>query len=113
MAARHRVADHNGLEIWIRFAADGSAITDVSGVQAQASDVSITDTGTGDYIITVNPFRGTRGIAWGVATAQTISMMVSLTAFTYTGDSLAVTVKVENDASTASDSIVCMHLYAE
>ncbi len=40
-------------------------------------------------------------------------MMVSLTAFTYTGDSLVVTIKVENDASTASDSIVYLHLYAE
>lgn len=113
MAARHRRADLNGLEIWIRFAADGSSITDVSGPLPQATDVTITDTGTGDYIITINPFRGPRGVVWGVATAQTISMFASLTDFTYTGDSLAVTVKVENDASTASDSIVCMHLYAE
>lgn len=113
MGARHRTADLQGQEIWIRFAANGGSITNVSGPLDQTADVTITDTGTGDYILTINPFRGNRGIAWGVATTQVISTMVGLTDFTYTGDSLAVTVKVENDASTATDAICCVHLYAE
>jgi hypothetical protein len=113
MASRHRSADLQGLEIWVRFAANGESITDISGGAFQDADVTLTDTGAGDYILTINPFKGPRGKVWGTATVQTISMFASLTAFTYTGESLAVTIKVENDASTASDAIVNVHLYAE
>ena len=113
MTMRHNRADLQGLELWVKFAANGESITSVTGTTSQDADVTLTDTGSGDYIITVNPFLGPKGEIYWQATTGLISTFASVTATAYTGDSLAVTIKVENDASTATDAIVCLHLYAE
>lgn len=114
MADRHRRADlDGGLEVWIVVASGGASITRVSGDTLQDGDVTSAATGTGDYIVTINPFKGPKGEVYGVATTGTISVFASITDMTYTNDSLAVTVKVEDDASTATDAAVTLHLFAE
>jgi hypothetical protein len=114
MASRHRRADlEGGLEAWIVIASGGATITRASGPNMQDADITCVGTGTGDYALTINPFKGPKGEAYAVANAMTISMMVSVTALTYTNDSLAVTLKIENDASTPSDAAVIVHLFAE
>jgi len=112
---RHRKADLNGLEVWmlISFSGGTPSLTRASGDTFQDADITLTDTGTGDIIVTINPFKGPKGEVYGVATTQTISTFANITALTYTGNSLAVTVKIEDDASTATDANVFLHLYAE
>ena len=113
MSNRHRRADLNGLELWCVVDTATPAVTRATGMNANDADISFTDTGAGDMVMTINPFRGPKGEAYGVATSMTISTFCSITAFTYTADSLAVTIKIENDASTATDAPIIVHLYAE
>lgn len=77
----------------------GFALSD----QAQ---VTIADTAPGVYDISVTNFRGMNGYLMGYATSRTISTMVSCTAKSYAAntDTATFTFKIENDASTATDS---------
>jgi len=70
------------------------------------ADITLTDDGTGDFTLTLNPFRGPKGSVVAFATTATISTFASVTGKTYTNDSLAVDINVENDASTATDADV-------
>jgi hypothetical protein len=81
------------------------SIVAVSPLEA-AGDISVVDTGTGDFAVTIKNFKGPRGLANIQATAETISMFASVASRTYTGDNLEIVIKVENDGSTASDSSV-------
>ena len=112
---RHARAGLNGLECWmlVSYAAGTPTLTRATGGNLEDADISITDTGSGDLLVTVNPFRGPKAEVYGVVTTGTISVFASITAFTYTGDSLAITVKIEDDASTATDANVFLHIYAE
>lgn len=76
-----------------------SSLEDVD--QAQ---LSIVDTGAGDYNIVVTNFKGPRGVAFGFGTATTISLMIGCTAQTYSGETATFTFKVEDDASAATDN---------
>lgn len=69
-------------------------------------DMSIVDTGTGDYEVTIKNFKGPQGVANIQATAETISTFASVASRTYTNNDLAIVIKVENDASTATDGSV-------
>lgn len=71
-----------------------------------AADISVVDTGDGDYAITIKNFKGPRGLVNIQASPLTISTMASPGAVTYTGDNVAFSIKVENDASTATDSSI-------
>lgn len=77
----------------------GSALSD-------QTQVSIADNGTGNYTISVTNFRGWNSYLIGLATATTISNMVSCTAQTYTADTNTAnfTFAVEDDGSTAQDN---------
>jgi hypothetical protein len=113
MAVRHRRADLNGLELFAIITSGGAAITSSSGANSHDADVTCAATGTGDYVLTINPFKGPKGEVYWQASTDVISTSASVTDRTYTGDSLAVTIKVESDASTATDAAVSVHLYAE
>ena len=113
-STRHRQAAlAGGLEIWVITAANGTSITRTSGPNFEDADVTLTDTGTGDQLITINPFKGPKGEVYYQATAGTANRRCAVTDLTYTNDSLAVTVKSYDDTSSAADSIVCLHLFAE
>jgi hypothetical protein len=81
-------------------------IVEVSPPLFHASDLAITDTGTGVYDVVISNFKGPRGIAKVFATPVTISLMAGCTARSYSGDALSITIKVEADDSTATDSSV-------
>lgn len=112
---RHNRADLNGLEVWMLVQnADGTpTLTRATGSNPQDSDISFTDTGAGNTTVTINPFRGPKGEAYAIATPVTISLSATITSMTYTGDSLAIVVRVEDDASAATDSNFYLHVYAE
>ncbi len=71
-----------------------------------APDIAITDTGTGVYDLVISNFKGPRGYAHVFATPQTDSLFASVSAKSYSGDALSITVNVNDDASTATDSSV-------
>src|SRR6185295_12061595 len=78
----------------------------LSGDPEDRACVTITDTAAGVYDLAVTNFRGPRSLLFGIATSRTISTMVSCTAKSYTAstDTALFTFKVEDDASTATDS---------
>jgi len=78
----------------------------LSGDQLDQACVSITDTATGVYDIAVTNFRSGNGYLFGYATSRTISTFVSCTAKAYTAstDTATFTFKIEDDASSATDS---------
>lgn len=78
-------------------------IVDVSPGGA-APDVSIVDTGTGIYDVTIKNFKGPRGVANVQVSPYITSTMAAVTARSYTGDDLALTIHIENDTSADTDS---------
>ena len=90
----------------------GVPALDHSSNLAHAGDVSLTDTGSGDFNLVIANFKGPRGLADPVVSTKTISVFASATAATYSGDTLTVTVKVEADDSTATDADVYFHVHA-
>lgn len=115
MATRNTLAQFEGLSplfVSIRVNGTGTAaITDTSNL-AHAPDITLADNGTGNYTLTLNPFLAPRQIAHAFATSQTISTFASVTAVTYTGSSLAVTVAIEDDASAATDGVFYLQVWA-
>lgn len=71
-----------------------------------SGDIAITDTGTGIYDVVIKNFKGPQGVANIQATSHTTSTMAACTARSYSSDDLSLTVKVEDDASTLTDSSV-------
>lgn len=116
MATRNTLAQVEGVSalfasINVTDSSGTPAVTDTS-ILAHAPDITIADNGVGDYTLTLNPFRAPRGIAHAYASSKTISNMASVTAVTYTGSSLAVTVRNEDDASAATDSGFYLQVWA-
>lgn len=87
-------------------------IVNVSPPIAFAGDVTIVDTGTGIYDVTIANFKGPQGVANVQATSYTTSTMAACSARSYTGDALAITIRVEDDASTLTDSSVDVLVFA-
>lgn len=79
-------------------------LTQLTGDAIDQDCLSVVDTGTGDFNIVVTNFKGPAGSCIGIATGTTISTMVGCTSQSYSGDTATFTFKVENDASTASDT---------
>jgi hypothetical protein len=84
---------------------DGASLTEVSPLGA-AADCSIVDTGNGDYSVTVKAFKGPRGLVNVQLTSVTISTFASCASASYSGDDLTFVVKIENDASSATNGDV-------
>jgi len=80
---------------------------------AAAGDIAITDTGAGIYDLVIKNFKGPQGVVNVQATSYVTSTMVGATARSYSGDDLSLTIHVENDASTDTDSSVdvCVEAY--
>lgn len=78
-------------------------IVNVSPLGA-AGDISIVDTAAGIYDVTIKNCKGPQGVANIQATPETTSLMAAVTARSYTGDDLAITIHTENDASTDTDT---------
>jgi hypothetical protein len=114
-SVRHRRADLDvNLEAWIEIQNDGVTVLNVSGSRLQTADVTSVKNGTGDYTITISPFKGPGARIFGLAMSETINIVANIVAFTYTGDSLAVQVKQNTDSTgAAADSKVMLHLMAE
>lgn len=83
----------------------------VSPAQA-AGDIAITDTGTGIYDVTIKNFKGQQGVVNVQATPYTTSLMASVSARSYSGDDFSFTIRVEDDASSLTDSSVDVCLEA-
>ncbi len=77
-----------------------------------AADFSIADTAQGVYDVTIKDFKGPQGLVNVQATAHVISNFASCTARSYSGNDLTVTIKVEDDASSAQDSAVDVRVEA-
>jgi hypothetical protein len=77
-----------------------------------AANIAITDTAQGVYDVVVKNMKGPRGLTKIFATAYVISNFASVTARSYSGNDLSVTVKVEDDASAAQDSSVDVMILA-
>lgn len=71
-----------------------------------AVDISITDTGTGIYDIVIKNFKGAQGVVNVQATSYITSTMATASARSYSGDDFSLTIRVEDDASTLTDSSV-------
>lgn len=79
----------------------------ISGAtESDQTQVSLSRTSTGIYVITVTNFRGPQSQVNVQITSGTTSVWPSWTTKAYTAntDTVAVTVSIENDASTATDS---------
>lgn len=81
-------------------------ITEVTAPSFQSGDIAITDTGTGIYDVVISNFKGPQGYARVFVTANTDSLFAGVSARSYTGDALAITINVNDDASTATDASV-------
>lgn len=79
---------------------------------SMSGDMSITDTGTGIFDVTIKNFKGPQGLANIQATAETTSTMASCSARSYSSDDLSLTIRVEDDASTLTDSSVDVRVEA-
>lgn len=91
----------------------GGTPTIVAVSPAGASgDISITDTGVGIYDVTIKNCKGQQGVANIQATSHTTSTMAACTARSYSSDDLALTIKVEDDGSTLTDSSVDVRVEA-
>ena len=115
-SVRHRRAGLNGLEVYILLANDGVTITRASGQLFHDADITSVKNGTGDYTLTINPFKGPAGEVYAQATVQTTAgtkLFANVVTPAYTNDSLALRVQVFADTGTATDSAVQLHLYAE
>ena len=111
MTTRHSLGQFEGsgalmLAFKILDTSGTPTITQISGPLAQAADLSITDTGTGIYDVVVSPFKGPLGYTNVQATSLTTSTMAAVSARSYSGDALSITIRVEDDASTLTDSSV-------
>jgi hypothetical protein len=71
-----------------------------------AGAISIVDTGPGIYDVTIKNFKGPQGAVNVQVSSEVISTMANCTVRTYTGDNLALTIDVNNDAGTDTDSSV-------
>ncbi len=71
-----------------------------------AGDISIVDTGTGIYDVTIKNFKGQQGATNIQATSYTTSTMAAVSARSYSSDDLSLTIRVEDDGSTLTDSSV-------
>lgn len=69
-----------------------------------AGDISIVDTAPGIYDVTIKNFKGQAGLTNIQVTSHIVSTMVNTTARSYTGDDLALTIKVNADEATDTDS---------
>lgn len=84
---------------------DGTpTISEVSNLDFVNDFSAVTDTGDGDWTFTISNFRGPRGLIFGQATSEVISVFPSITTLSYSGTTLTVVIKSENDASTATDA---------
>lgn len=89
------------------------SIVNVSPVGA-AGDISITDTGVGIYDVVIKNFQGPQQVANVQATAYVIGNFADVTARSYSGADLSITVKTGTAASnyTAADSSVDVRVEA-
>lgn len=81
------------------------ALTNLSGPLAHQSVISCTRTGAGTYSITLNPFKAPLGAVNVGLTPVTADRACSISAGpTYTGDSLALTVKTRSITGAPADT---------
>lgn len=115
MASRHRRADlAAGLQVKMLVASGGASITRATGPNFQDADITSVSNATGDYTITINPFKGPKGEIYCQATCSTSSkLFATIKSATYTNDSLAVNITMFADTGTATDTAVFLDLYAE
>lgn len=75
-------------------------------VDSDQAQVTLSRTSTGIYVLTVRNFRGPNGQVNVIVTTGTTSLNVNWTAKSYTTntDTVAITISIEDDASTATDA---------
>lgn len=109
--ARGQTDKHMAAFFQILDTAGTPTIVNVSPLGA-AGDIAITDTGTGIYDVVISNMKGPRGVSNVIATSYVTSTMATVSARSYTGDALAITIRVEDDASTLTDSSVDVRVEA-
>ncbi len=77
-----------------------------------AGDISIVDTGVGIYDVTIKNMKGQQGVTNVQATPYVTSTMAAVSARSYSSDDLAITIRVEDDGSTLTDSSVDVRVEA-
>src|SRR5437899_5769689 len=118
MATRHARARLDGqLEVFIKATVSGSAmtITTASGELAEKADITVTDNGTGDHTITINPMKMPRAEAYAVATVVSAAskLYATIKSIAYTSDSLAINVLTFADTGTATEpDSIFLHVFA-
>ncbi len=111
MGVRHSSAQLDGgggliIAFKILDTAGTPTITEVSPPSQFTGDIAVTDTGTGIYDMVISNFKGPAGVAKVFATPYTTSTMAACSARSYSGDALSITIRVEDDASSLTDSSV-------
>lgn len=101
--ARGQTDSNNVLLFKILDTAGTPTIVAVSPSNA-AGDVSITDTGTGIYDVVIKNMQGPQAVANVQVTPYVTSTMAAVSARSYSGADLSITIRVEDDASTLADS---------
>ncbi len=87
-------------------------ITGILGPSFQSGDFAITDTGTGIYDVVISNFKGKNGAYTVNVNPVTTSLMACVSASSYTGNALAITIRVEDDASSLTDSSCFVTVHA-
>lgn len=109
--ARGQTDKHLTVYFKILDTAGTPTLVNISPLIAQ-DDFSVTDTGTGIYDVTIKNCKGARGLVNILATPYTTSTMAAVSARSYSGDDLSLTIRVEDDASTLTDSSVDVRVEA-
>lgn len=81
-------------------------IVNISPPSSQTADLAITDTGAGIYDVVITNFKGPAGSSHVQATPYITSTMATCSARSYSGQDLSITIRIEDDASTLTDSSV-------
>lgn len=82
----------------------GVVLSNQSGNALDAAQVTSAATATGVRTLTIKNFKGPKGRAVAIITCGTISVFASVTDKSYSGNTLTVVVKLEDDASTATNA---------
>jgi len=116
MAVRHRRADlDGGLQVKLLIASGGATITRATGPAFQDADITSVKNGTGDYTVTINPFKGPAGEIYVNTTAlhATLKLYTVIKSITYTNDSVAINILAFDEGGTAQEAAIFVNAYAE
>lgn len=116
MSVRHSVGEFVGtsaLLIMGKVTGATGVLSNISGPNALAQDVTCVRTGTGAYTLTINPLKGPQGAVNINLDVQAADVSIRFVAHAYTDDSLQITVTTRTIVTPAAvDSDFFFQIFA-